>query len=242
MNTLALKNLTVTREGSVVLDSVSLEVASGEVHIIMGPNGSGKSTLFNAVMGHPAYKVTEGAMLFNNDDIIALPTEKKASTGIFLSMQYLPAVDGVTMLTFLHRAHRMIKGSDISILDFYKELSEKVKEFGLDESLLKRFVNVGFSGGEKKQAQIIELLALEPAFALLDEIDSGVDIDSLDKVFKAIEKLRKQGTGFVIVTHLGSILEKINPDRVSVMKEGKVVRTGGADLARKVLEKGFEGK
>ncbi len=240
MPTLEIKNLTVTREGKIVVDDASLDVRSGEVHIILGPNGSGKSTLLNAVMGHPAYKVEGGSVLIDGEDIAILPVEKKAGKGLFLSMQYLPAIGGVTMLTFLHRAYRMLKGNETSVLDFYKSLVEKIKEFDLDESLLKRFVNVNFSGGEKKQAQIIELIALKPKFALLDEIDSGVDIDSLSKVFSAIEKLRKEGTGFIIVTHLSTILEKINPDRVSVMKDGKIVRTGGAELAREILKNGFK--
>ncbi|KKU81856.1 MAG: FeS assembly ATPase SufC [Parcubacteria group bacterium GW2011_GWA1_47_8] len=269
MSTLTFKNITVRREGKTIVDDASLELASGEVHLIMGPNGSGKSTLLNAVMGHPAYEMTGGSVVLDDEDITNLPTEKKAGKGVFLSMQYLPAVDGVTMLTLLHRAYRMIKGGlpakfssveesvgskntrkflsgessagDISIPEFYKMLSAKVKEFNFDEGLLKRFVNKGFSGGEKKQGEMIQLLALEPKFALLDEIDSGVDIDSLVNVFAGIEKLRKEGTGFLIVTHLGTILEKINPDRVSVMKEGRVVKTGGPELAREIIEKGFNG-
>lgn len=246
MSTLKLNNITIEREGKTVVNDASLEVHSGEVHIIMGPNGSGKSTLLNALMGHPAYKVTGGTMMLDGEDIINLAPEKKAAKGIFLSMQYLPGIAGVTMLSFLHRAYRLLKGSDISVPDFYKTLTAKVKDAGLDESLVKRFVNVDFSGGEKKQGEIIQLLALGPKFALLDEIDSGVDIDSLTKVFAGIEQLRKEdlpaqaGTGFLIVTHLGTILEKVTPDRVSVMKGGTIVRTGGAELAREILKNGFE--
>ena len=234
MSTLKLNNITIEREGKTVVNDASLEVHSGEVHIIMGPNGSGKSTLLNALMGHPAYKVTGGTMMLDGEDIIGLPPEKKASKGIFLSMQYLPGIAGVTMLSFLHRAYRLLKGNEISVPDFYKALTAKVKAAGLDESLVKRFVNVDFSGGEKKQGEIIQLLALEPKFALLDEIDS------LNKVFAGIEQLRKEGTGFLIVTHLGTILEKVTPDRVSVMKGGTIVRTGGAELAREILTNGFE--
>lgn len=241
MPTLTLKNITVRREGKTYVSDALLEVKSGEIHLIMGPNGSGKSTLLNAVMGHPAYEMTKGKIFLDDEDITNLPTEKKAAKGVFLSMQYLPAVDGVTMLTLLHRAYRMVKGIEVSIPEFYNILAAKVKEFNFDESLLKRFVNKGFSGGEKKQGEMIQLLALEPKFALLDEIDSGVDIDSLANVFAGIEKLRREGTGFLIVTHLGTILEKITPDRVSVMKDGKVVKTGGPELARDVVEKGFNG-
>src|SRR3989344_3199116 len=250
MSILKLNNITIEREGpnpeesgrasKTVVNDASLEVHSGEVHIIMGPNGSGKSTLLNALMGHPAYKITGGTMMLDGEDIIGLPPEKKASKVAFRSMQYLPGIAVVTMLSFLHRAYRLLKGSEISVPDFYKALTEKVKAAGLDESLIKRFVNVDFSGGEKKQGEIIQLLALEPKFALLDEIDSGVDIESLTKVFAGIEQLRKEGTGFLIVTHLGTILEKVTPDRVSVMKGGTIVRTGGAELAREILTNGFE--
>lgn len=239
MSTFSIKNLTVLREGKTIVDDVSLGVRSGEVHIILGPNGSGKSTLLNAIMGHPHYEVTGGMIALDDEDITKLPTEKKAGKGIILSMQHPPIVAGVTMLSFLHRAHRLLKGDEISVPDFYKVIVAKVKEFGFDENLLKRSLNVGFSGGEKKQSEIIQLLALEPKFALLDEIDSGVDVDSLNKVFAGIEKLRGAGTGFIIVTHLSTLLEKITPDRVSVMKEGKIVRTGGTELAREILSKGF---
>lgn len=236
----SLNNLTIMRAGEPVVSGVSLEVREGEIHIILGPNGSGKSTLLNAVMGHPSYEITEGTITLDGEDITTLPTEKKAGKGIMLAMQYLPAIPGVTMLSFLHRAHRLLKGDEISVPNFYKKIIEKIKEFNLDENLLKRSVNVGFSGGEKKQGEFMQLLALEPKFALLDEIDSGVDIDSLNKIFAGIEKLRSAGTGFIIVTHLGSILEKVTPDRVSVMKGGSIVRTGDATLAREILSNGFE--
>lgn len=239
MHSLTIKNLTVSREGKSIINDVSLEVRGGEIHLILGPNGSGKSTLLNAIMGHPLYKIGSGKITLDDEDITAIATEEKAIKGMFLSMQHLPTVDGVTMLSFLHRAYRLIKKNEISVLDFYKTIETKVKEFNLDEKLLKRSVNVGFSGGEKKQGEIIQMLALLPSFALLDEIDSGVDIDSLVKVFAGIERLRKEGTGFIIVSHLGTILEKISPDRVSIMKDGKIVRTGGIEVARAVLERGF---
>lgn len=241
MHSLIVKNLTVSREGKPIISDVSLEVRVGEIHLILGPNGSGKSTLLNAIMGHPLYKIESGEIALDDENITIISTEEKAIKGIFLSMQHLPAVEGVTMLSFLHRAYRLIKGDEVSVLDFYKTIERKIKEFNLDKKLLQRFVNVGFSGGEKKQGELIQMLALEPSFTLLDEIDSGVDIDSLTKVFAGIEKLRKEGTGFIIVSHLGTILEKINPDRVSIMKDGKIIRTGGIEVAREVLKKGFNG-
>lgn len=239
MKSLIIKTLTVSRDGKSIIDNVSLEVCEKEIHLILGPNGSGKSTLLNAIMGHPLYKVERGEIMLDTENITASSTEEKARKGIFLSMQHLPVVPGVTMLSFLHHAYRLIKKNEVSVLDFYKMIESKVKEFNLDEKLLKRFVNVGFSGGEKKQGELIQMLALTPRFALLDEIDSGVDIDSLTKVFAGIEKLRKEGTGFIIVSHLGTILEKITPDRVSIMKDGKIVKTGGVEVAHEVLKKGF---
>lgn len=241
MHSLIVKNLTVSREGKPIINDVSLEVRVGEIHLILGPNGSGKSTLLNAIMGHPLYKIESGEIALDDENITIISTEEKAIKGIFLSMQHLPAVEGVTMLSFLHRAYRLIKRDEVSVLDFYKTIERKIKEFNLDKKLLQRFVNVGFSGGEKKQGELIQMLALEPSFTLLDEIDSGVDIDSLTKVFAGIEKLRKEGTGFIIVSHLGTILEKISPDRVSIMKDGRIIRTGGIEVAREVLKKGFNG-
>lgn len=240
MSILSIKNITITREEKSIVSHASLEVGSGEIHVILGPNGSGKSTLLNALMGHPVYKVAEGEIVLDGEDITNLPTEKKAGKGIMLSLQHVPAIPGVTMLSLLHRAYRLVKGIEISVPDFYQMMMAKVKEFNLSENLLKHSVHGGVSGGEKKQGELISLLALEPKFALLDEIDSGVDIDSLNKVFAGIEKLRAQGTGFIIVTHLGTILEKVTPDRVSVMKKGTIVRTGGPDLAREILSNGFE--
>lgn len=240
MSTLSIKNIIVVREGKPVVSRASLEIATGEVHIILGPNGSGKTTLLNAIMGHPAFEVTEGAIILDGEDITSLPTEKKAAKGIFLSLQHVPAIPGVTMLPFLHRAHRLVTGIEMSVPDFYRMITEKVKTFGLNEKLLTHAIHGGVSGGEKKQSELVQLLALEPKFALLDEIDSGVDVDSLNKVFAGIAELRTQGTGFIIVTHLATILEKIIPDRVSVMKDGAIVRTGGVELARKILSNGFE--
>ena len=240
MSTLSIKNITIVREGKPVVSHASLEVGSEEIHIILGPNGSGKTTLLNAIKGHPAYEITDGAIVLDGEDITSLPTEKKAAKGIFLSLQHIPAIPGVTMLSFLHRAHRMVTGIEMSVPDFYCIITEKAKKFGINEKLLTHAMHGGVSAGEKKQSELIQLLALEPKFALLDEIDSGVDIDSLNKVFAGIEQLRTQGTGFVIVTHLPTILEKVTPDRVSIMKGGAIVRTGGVELAQEILIKGFE--
>lgn len=243
MSTITINNLKVAHiEGKEIVRGVSMEIKSGEIHIILGPNGSGKSTFLNALFGHPSYRISDGSIFFDGKDITNIPTEEKAGAGLFLSMQNPPEIAGITMLSFLHNASRILRkrGGEIAVIEFYRELEEKLRSISIDPAILKRFVNVGFSGGEKKQAEIVQLLALEPKFAFLDEIDSGVDVDSLKKVFAGIEILRKEGTAFVIVTHNGSVLEYIKPDFVYVIKEGKIMRTGNADLAREILSKGFE--
>ena len=241
MHTLEINNLKVAhKDGKEIVHGVSLAVKSGELHIVMGPNGSGKTTFLNALFGHPSYVISGGTIVLDGENITNIPTEKKAEKGLFLSMQYPPEVAGVTVLSFLHRAYRLIKGEEIAVLDFYRTLEEKLKKINIDPALLKRFVNVGFSGGEKKQGEVVQLLALAPRFAFLDEIDSGVDVDALGKVFAGIEMLRKEGTAFVIVTHHGAILERVKPDFVHIMKDGQIVRSGGAELAREILTKGFK--
>ncbi|MEK7662061.1 MAG: Fe-S cluster assembly ATPase SufC [Patescibacteria group bacterium] len=241
MHSLDIKNLTVETGGKRVASGISLSIKGGEIHILMGPNGSGKSSLLNGLLGHPRYKVS-GFISFDDKDITELPTEKRAALGIFLSMQHVPEISGVSMLSFIHRAYSGIIGKNISILEFSKTISERADKFGIPKEFLSRQVNSGFSGGEKKQAEILQLLALRPNFALLDEIDSGVDVDSLHKVFTAIEALKKEGVGFLLITHYPNILKKITPDFVHVMKDGKIVKSGGKDLAEEIAEKGFEGE
>lgn len=234
------KNMNVTRDGKVVVHDVSLGVRHGELHILLGPNGCGKSTFLNALMGHPSCAVSRGEIFLEGENIVRLSTETRAEKGLFLAPQHPPCIDGVSMLTFLHRAHRMVKKDEISITDFYATLKKRAEEFGIDPAMLKRFVNVGFSGGEKKQGEALQMLALEPKIALLDEIDSGVDVDSLKKVFSIIDRARKAGTGILLVTHL-SVFKYATPDRVSIMKNGRIVQTGGTSLAHHISEHGFAG-
>ena len=240
MNNLEIKNLSVETAEKRVVDSASLSLGAGEVHIVMGPNGSGKSSLANALMGHPRYTVVGGTITLNGEDITQASTEARAKKGLFLSMQYLPSVAGVTLLAFLHRAHKELTGEEVSIFEYHKQLEARAKEIGIDPAFLRRGLNEGLSGGEKKQTEMLQLLALKPKFAILDEIDSGVDVDSLQKVFRGIELLRNEGTGFLLITHYQNILKNVTPDRVHVMKEGKVVRTGGKELAEEITERGFE--
>src|SRR3989344_2431647 len=214
--------LSVETDKKSVVKDASFTLPKGELHILMGPNGSGKSSLLHGILGHPKYKITHGSIHIDGEDVTKLPTEKKAQRGLFLSMQHLPQVPGVTTMQFLHRAHKKLSGKDISVMDFYKNLKEVAQKLSINESFLGRELNVGFSGGEKKLSEILQLVMLRPQFALLDEIDSGVDVDSLKKVFKGINMLQKEGTGFLLVTHYPNILKYVTPDKVYVMKGGRI--------------------
>lgn len=240
MSNLDIKNFTVTTGGKTVVSDMSLHIGSGEIHVLMGPNGSGKSSFLNAIMGHPKYSLSAGTMLLDGEDITALPTEKKAKAGLFLSLQHLPEIAGVTLTNFLHRAYKELKEGKETPLEFYKMMEARAKEFGIDPTFLKKHVNKGLSGGEKKQSEVLQLLALEPKFAFLDEIDSGVDVDAMKRIFTIIEHLRAQGVGFLLVTHYSNILKSLTPDHVHVMKDGKLVLSGGKELAEQIAKDGFD--
>lgn len=240
MSKLEIKNLKIEIKDGVVVDDASFSVASGEIHILMGLNGSGKSSLLNAVMGHPNYKITGGEIVLDGKEVTNLKTEDKAKLGLFLSMQHIPEIAGVTMVSFLHRAHKILTNEDISVFDFYKTLEKKANELNIDSGLLKRELNVGFSGGEKKQAELLQLVALAPKFAMLDEIDSGVDSDATVKIFSGIKKLAENGTGFILVTHYSTILNHITPDFVHVMNDGKIIHSGESELVSEITKNGFQ--
>lgn len=240
MSNLDIKNLTVRTGGKTVVSDMTLHIGSGELHVLMGPNGSGKSSLLNALMGHPKYQITEGQIFLDNEDITTLATEKKAKAGLFLSLQHLPEIAGVTLTNFLHRAYKELKDGKETPLEFYRLMEARANEFGIDPTFLKKHVNKGLSGGEKKQSEVLQLLALEPKFAFLDEIDSGVDVDAMKRIFTVIEYLRGKGVGFLLVTHYSNILKSLTPDHVHVMKDGKLVVSGGKELAEKIAHDGFD--
>jgi len=233
---LDVKNLKVEIDGKVIVDDVSFSVGSGEVHVLMGPNGSGKSTLLNAIMSDNV----SGSVILDGKDITDMNTELKAREGLFLSVQHLPKIDGVTLSNFLHKSYKKMTSSDISVLDFFNKLKDIADSVGIDKEFLSKYVNSGLSGGEKKQSEILQLLALEPKFAFLDEIDSGVDADSLEKVFAGIKKLAENGTGFLLVTHYPSILKHITPDVVHIMDNGKIIKSGGRELAEEIEKNGYK--
>ena len=246
MASLIIENLSVTAEDQPILKRLNLEIPQGEVHAIMGPNGTGKTTLAYALMGHPRYVVTSGSVTLNGTDLLSLSPEERSKQGVFLAFQYPVAIPGVTVANFLRtaiNAHRKSKDPDdkgISILEFRNSLIKKMKLLKMDPSMAGRYLNDGFSGGEKKRVEILQMAMLEPRIAILDETDSGLDIDALRIVSEGINTLKNENLGILIITHYQRILNYLNPDVVHVMVDGRILRTGGPDLANKLEKEGYE--
>ena len=246
MSELIIRGLHVSVEGSEILKGVDLTVKQGEVHALMGPNGSGKSTLSNSIMGHPSYEVTSGEVLFQGEDLLALAPDERSRAGIFLAFQYPVAIPGVTLANFLRTAiNARRRASDpedkgVPIPQFRKTLKEKMDHLGMDHSFAGRYLNDGFSGGEKKRAEILQMATLEPKIAILDETDSGLDIDALRTVAEGVNALRGPDLGVLVITHYQRILNYIKPDYVHIMLDGRIVESGGADLAIQLEEQGYD--
>ncbi|HET9071038.1 MAG TPA: Fe-S cluster assembly ATPase SufC [Acidimicrobiales bacterium] len=236
------ENLHVRVEGAEILRGVDLTVGTGEVHALMGPNGSGKSTLANTLLGNPAYEVTEGRILFQGEDITDWPTEIRGKAGIFLAFQYPEELPGVPVVQFLRQALSARKGIDLSVLELRLSIMEWMKRLDMDPSFGDRFLNEGFSGGEKKRNEILQMAILEPDLAILDETDSGLDIDALGVVASGIAEVRRSRPelGVLLVTHYQRILDRITPDVVHLLVDGRVVTSGGPDLAKKLEAEGYE--
>ena len=209
--------------------------------ILMGPNGSGKSTLSNVIMGRPGYVVTGGKVMLNGEDITALTTDQRAQRGLFLAMQYPTEVPGVSVVNFLRTAYQAVKVEQVSALAFRKHMKEQMDRLGIEDAMVNRYVNQGFSGGEKKRNEILQLAVLQPRIAILDETDSGLDIDSLKLVATGVDQLVGPDLGVLLITHYQRMLNYITPQRVHVMMSGRIVKSGGAELARELEEKGYEG-
>jgi Fe-S cluster assembly ATP-binding protein len=243
MAKLEIRDLHATVEGTEILKGVNLTVNQGEIHALMGPNGSGKSTLANTLLGHPKYKVTKGDVLIDGESIINLAPDKRAKKGLFLAFQYPVAVPGVTMFSFLRAAYNAVhtdeKNQAPTIFDFKETLTERMKLLEMDESFMNRYLNEGFSGGEKKRAEILQLAMLKPKFAVLDETDSGLDIDALRVVAEGVSKLANNDLGILVITHYQRILKYIRPTFVHVMYEGRITASGGQELSLKLEEKGY---
>lgn len=241
MSVLEIKDLHVSIEDKEILKGVNLTLKTGEIAAIMGPNGTGKSTLSAAIMGNPNYEVTQGEILLDGENILGLEVDERARLGLFLAMQYPSEIPGITNAEFIRAAMNAGKEDDdkISVMDFITKLDEKMEFLGMKEEMAERYLNEGFSGGEKKRNEILQLLMLEPKFALLDEIDSGLDIDALKIVSKGINAMRGDNFGAMIITHYQRLLNYITPDVVHIMMDGRVVLSGDAELAARLEKEGY---
>ena len=242
MNELQVDNLHVSINDQEIVRGLSLSVPRGEVHAIMGPNGSGKSTLAKVMAGHPDYQVTKGKITMDGEDILALEPDDRARKGLFLAFQYPSEIPGVTIANFLRAGlqARLPEGEELEATDYYAKLYEKMELLGMDRSFTSRSVNEGFSGGEKKRNEILQLAMLDPKYAVLDETDSGLDIDALKVVANGVNSLRSPNLGVLLITHYQRLLDYIIPDHVHVMVQGRIVRSGGKELALELEEKGYE--
>ena len=241
---LEIRNLHASINGKEILKGIDLTIRDGEVHALMGQNGAGKSTLSNVIVGHPLYNVTEGSILFNGKDLLALKPEERAHEGIFLSFQQPTEIPGVSMVNFMRaalNAKRKYLGQEpLAAGDFLKLMREKRKIVGLDSKLASRSVNEGFSGGEKKRNEIFQMAMLEPTLSILDETDSGLDVDALRIVAEGFNKLRTPQTSAIVITHYQRLLDYLKPQIVHVLLNGKIVKTGGPELALEIESKGFD--
>ncbi len=255
MSVLEIRNLHATVEDTEILKGVDLTLRSGEVHALMGPNGSGKSTLAYVMAGHPHYEVTEGDILVDGESLLDMEADERTKAGIFLAFQYPVAVPGVSVANFLRTAVSNVRGytdkkdekSSSGVIgsnlmpmrDFRRELTAKMKEFNVDSSFARRYLNEGFSGGEKKRTEVLQMAMLEPKFAILDESDSGLDIDALRIVADGINKLATDDRGFLMITHYQRLLNYVKPDYVSIFYGGRIVKTGGPEVAHMLEERGY---
>ncbi len=241
-STLTIKDLHVEIEGKEILKGVNLEIKGGEIHAIMGPNGTGKSTLSSAIMGHPKYEVTSGSIMLDGENVLEMEVDERARAGLFLAMQYPSEINGVTNADFMRSAinSRLGEGNEISLMKFIRKMDKQMEFLEMDLDMAQRYLNEGFSGGEKKRNEILQLMMLEPKIAILDEIDSGLDIDALKVVSKGINKMRGEEFGCLVITHYQRLLNYITPDHVHVMMQGRIVKSGGPELAQRLEAEGYD--
>lgn len=240
---LEIDDLHVAVEGHAILRGLTVSVGDGEIHALMGPNGSGKSTLANTLLGNPAYEVTSGRILFKGDDVTALPTNERSALGMFLGFQHPEEIPGVSVLNFLRQAQASRKGiDDYSVLEARLAVIQWMQRLGMDDRFIQRYLNEGFSGGEKKRNEVLQMALMEPDLAVLDETDSGLDIDALRVVSQGVQEVRKDRPhlGILLITHYQRILDYLAPDVVHILLDGRIAESGGPGLARKLEEQGFD--
>ena len=239
---LEIRNLHATVGDQPILKGINLTVPRGELHAIMGPNGNGKSTLAKVIVGDPEYTVTQGEVLVDGQNILEMEPDERARLGVFLAFQYPVEIPGVTIANFLRLAMqaRKAEGEEVSFTEFYGKLQSALKTLEWDESIVERYLNAGFSGGEKKRNEILQMLMLEPNYIIMDETDSGLDVDALKIVSKGVNSMRGPGLGGLIITHYQRLLDYIVPDKVHIILDGKVVQTGGPELAKKMDTEGYD--
>ncbi|OBZ13398.1 MULTISPECIES: Fe-S cluster assembly ATPase SufC [Bacillales] len=237
-----IEGLKAAIDGKEILKGINLDIKGGEIHAIMGPNGTGKSTLASALMGHPKYEVTEGKAVLNGEDILEMGVDERALAGLFLAMQYPSEIPGVTNSDFLRSAlnARRGEGNEISLIKFIRQMESKMKDLEMNAEFAHRYLNEGFSGGEKKRNEILQMMLLDPKIVVLDEIDSGLDIDALRIVSQGVNAMRSEDRGFLIITHYQRLLNYITPDFVHVMMQGRIVKSGGPELAERLENEGYD--
>lgn len=240
MSLLEIKDLHVSVENKEILKGVNLSIPPGEVHAIMGPNGSGKSTLSYALMGHPRYKVTSGQVLLGGESILGWTPDQRARKGMFLCFQYPTSIPGVTLPNYLRTVLKSIRGADVPVKDFRRELKESMESLAMKEEFLKRYVNDGFSGGEKKRNEILQMSLMKPRLAILDEVDSGLDIDALRIIAENLQAMRAPDRSMLLITHYQRILNYLTLDRVHVFSGGRIITSGGRELAERLEKEGYE--
>jgi Fe-S cluster assembly ATP-binding protein len=237
---LQIENLKTQIDGKQILKGLNLEIGKGEVHVIMGPNGAGKSTLANTLMGHPKYEITDGEIVFEGEVINELKANERAKKGIFLSFQYPEEIPGVTVENFLRTAKIAVTGKPLKVLAFKKQLKEKMELLEMKEEYAARYLNQGFSGGEKKKNEILQMAILEPKLAILDETDSGLDVDAIRIVSQGVSNLKNEDNSILIITHHNKILDYLEPDFVHILVDGRIVKTGDYSLAKEIEANGYE--
>lgn len=236
---LAINDLKVQIDGTEILHGVNLKIPAGEIHAVMGPNGSGKSTLSNVIMGHPSYEITSGDILLDGKSILPMTTDERARAGIFLSFQYPSSIPGVTVTNLMRNVLKNIRGKEVAVREFRKELKESMSVLEMDPAFAARYVNDGFSGGEKKRNEILQMSMMKPRLAILDEIDSGLDIDALRIIADNVEKMKTSLNSMLVITHYKRLLEYLSVDKIHVFKDGRILKSGGPEIADQLEQEGY---